>query len=241
MKLVERYGFTWLLAAALLLIAACNDDNGTKPEEYNPVIKPEDFVGSIDNEYLPLVPGTTFIYEGESEGQNQRTETAVTANTKVILGVTCVEVHDQVFAGEELIEDTFDWYAQDKDGNVWYFGEDTEELENGEVVSTEGSWEAGVDGAKPGIVMKGTRVVGDVYRQEFLEGEAEDMGEILSIDETVTIGLGVFTNCVETKEWSPLEPGVIDHKHYAPGIGSILEETVAGGDEQFELVEITAK
>ena len=141
----------------------------------------------------------------------------MTHNTKVILGVTCIEVHDTVMVDGELTEDTLDWFAQDSAGNVWYFGENSKELEDGLVVSLEGSWMAGVDGAKPGIVMKASPAVGDFYRQEFSLENAEDLAEVVSLNESVTVPAGTFNNCLETEETSPLEPDALEHKFYSAG------------------------
>ena len=138
----------------------------------------------------------------------------------------------------ELAEETFDWYAQDNDGNVWYFGEDSKEYEEGEVVSTEGSWEAGVDGAKPGIIMKANPQIGDSYRQEHYPGEAEDLGEVIRLNESASVPRGSYDGVLVIQEWSPLEPDVIEHVYYAPGIGVILEEVVEGGARRVELAKI---
>ncbi|NYT20053.1 MAG: hypothetical protein GKC08_07180 [Methanosarcinales archaeon] len=216
-------------------------DHMADSDEYDPVIDPENFVEVIDNPYFPLIPGTTFIYEGENEdGDLERNEVSVTDDTRVVMGVTTTVVWDRVWEDGELIEETFDWYAQDKDGNVWYFGEDSKEYEDGKFVSDEGSWESGIDDAKPGIVMKMAPVVGDVYRQEYLVGEAEDMAEVISLTETVTVEYGTFENCLVTKEWTPLEPGVEEQKYYAKGVGPLLEEVTLGGSGQLELIEIIA-
>lgn len=205
---------------------------------YNPVINPSDFVNKIDNPLFPLTPGTTFIYEGMTEKGNEHVEVKVTHNTKVILGVTCIEVRDTGTVSGVLAEDTLDWYAQDKDGNVWYFGENALEYnENGEVVSIEGSWKAGVDCAKPGIIMKAHPQVGDLYRQEFALGEAEDMAEVLSLNESITVPFGSFTQCLETKEFSPLEPDVLENKFYAPGVGNIQTVDVESG-QHLDLINI---
>ncbi|WP_440951871.1 hypothetical protein [Methanococcoides sp. FTZ1] len=218
------------------------DDHMDDAGEYDPVIDPENFVEVIDNPYFPLIPGTTFIYEGENEdGELERNEVYVTDDTRVVMGVTTTVVHDRVWEDGELIEETFDWYAQDKDGNVWYFGEDSKEYEDGEFVSDEGTWEAGIDDAKPGIVMKMEPVVGDIYRQEYLVGEAEDMAEVVSLTETVTVEYGTFENCLVTKEWTPLEPGVEEQKYYAKGVGQLLEEVTLGGSGQLELIDITTE
>jgi hypothetical protein len=181
---------------------------------YAPQIDPSNFVDKIDNRYMMLTPGTTFFYEGKTADGPERVETYVSHKTKDVLGVKCTIVRDKAFLNGKLSEDTFDWYAQDREGNVWYFGEDTKEYENGKVVSTKGSWEAGVDGAKPGIVMEANPQVGDSYRQEYYEGEAEDMAEVLSLDasglnDAVSVPYGSFGDVLMTKEWNPLEPGVL--------------------------------
>jgi len=209
---------------------------------YRREIDPADFVDRVDNRYFPLTPGTTFVYEGKTEdGEAVRVEDYVTQETKQVLGVTCVVVRNRVIENGDLVEETFDWYAQDKDGDVWYFGEDAKEYEAGVVVSTEGSWEAGVDGAMPGIIMEANPQVGDLYRQEYYKGEAEDMAEVLSLTESASVTYGSFGNLLMTREWTPLEPGIVEHKYYAPGVGLILEVMVEGGSERVELVEITTE
>ncbi|MDD3043236.1 MAG: hypothetical protein PHW56_09915 [Methanosarcinaceae archaeon] len=208
--------------------------------EYSPVINPDAFIEIIDNPYFPLIPGTTFVYEGESEDGLIRNEIFVTSETRLVMGVTTIVVRDRELEDDELVEETYDWYAQDKDGNVWYFGEDSKEYEDNKVVSTAGSWEAGVDGALPGILVKGNPRVGEIYRQEYREGVAEDMAEVISLDESVTVVYGSFDNCLKTREWNPLEPGQGENKYYAQGIGLLLEMEI-GGDEQLELIEITTK
>jgi hypothetical protein len=228
---------TSLLTTALLaLILAA----GTVATVLAANINPKDFSTTIDNPFFPLVPNTTFVYLGTKEGSAQRDEFAVTRRTKMIMGVTCREVRDQAYLDGVLAEDTLDWFAQDKQGNVWYFGEDTKELDaNGNVISTEGSWQAGVNGAQPGIVMEADPRVGDPpYRQEFLAGVAEDMATILALNKTVNVPFGSFSNCLETEEFSPLEPGAIDHKFYARGVGFIQSVALRGGRERLELVTI---
>ncbi|RMF90668.1 MAG: hypothetical protein D6736_06430 [Nitrospinota bacterium] len=201
---------------------------------YHPVINPADFVETIDNPFFPLTPGTTFIYEGAGE---EHTEVFVTHETKEILGVTCIVVRDTVMVAGEIIEDTFDYYAQDREGNVWYFGELSQEFEDGELVSLAGSWKAGEDGAKPGIIMEADPQVGDVYRQEFALGEAEDLAEVLNLDASVIVPFGAFDHTLQTEDFSPLEPGVREQKFYAPGVGLVLEENPDTG-ERVELVDI---
>ncbi|MGH7494269.1 MAG: hypothetical protein ACREOO_18005 [bacterium] len=208
--------------------------------EYNPTIDPANFATAIDNPYLTLTPGRAWIYEGKNEdGETERVEIAVTSDKKMILGVGTTVVREREWVEGELVEDTFDWFAQDKDGNVWYFGEDSREIDKGKVVSTKGSWEAGVNSAKPGIVMKANPHPGDAYRQEFLKGEAEDMGKVLGTDQSVSIGLGSYQNCLQIQDWTPLEPEVVEHKFYHRKIGNlILEKKVAGEAGQMELIEM---
>jgi hypothetical protein len=202
-------------------------------------INPKDFSTTIDNPFFPLVPNTTFVYVGTKEGSTQRDEFQVTSRTKKILGVTCREVRDQAYLDGVLAEDTLDWFAEDKNGNVWYFGEDTKELDaNGNVISTEGSWQAGVNGAQPGIVMEANPLPGDTYQQEFSVGVAEDMATVLALNKTVNVPFGSFKDCLETEEFTPLELGAIDHKFYARGVGFIQSVALRGGQERLELVTI---
>ncbi len=201
-----------------------------------PAFNPPDFVAHVDNPYFPLTPGTIYSYVGEGQETN---EVEVTHETKTILGVATTVVHDQVFLDGSLIEDTFDWYAQDKEGNVWYLGEDTKEYENGNLVSTAGSWEAGKDGAKPGVIMLAHPRVGDSYRQEDAPGVVADMGRVLSRKETVTVPYGTFEGCLQTMEWTPLEPGNRSFKYYASGLGPVLEVSPRGGRERVELTAVT--
>lgn len=205
---------------------------------YNPKITPSDFVSEINNKFFTLVPGTTFIYEAETEDGLERIEVYVTNRTKTVLEVNTIEVLDRVWLNDELIEETLDWYAQDMEGNVWYFGEDSNELAGGMVVSTKGSWEAGVDGAKPGIIMKASPHIGDSYRQEYYVGQAEDMGEVVALSETVTVPYGTFSDCLKTKDWTPLEPDVIEFKYYCPETGSVVLETIPEGEEKVELIAV---
>jgi hypothetical protein len=207
--------------------------------DYAPAIDPANFVDAVDNPYFPLVPGTRWVYEGTSEGEAERIEVEVLDERREIEGISAIVVRDTVYVDDEMVEDTYDWFAQDSEGNVWYLGEDSHEYENGKDVGTSGSWEYGVDGALPGIVMPADPTVGDAYRQEYYPGEAEDMGEILEVGVGHSIGLGDYDDVVVTKDWNPLEPDVIENKWYARDTGMIAEAAVAGGDEQAELVEFT--
>jgi hypothetical protein len=222
--------------APTTVVAVINPDDGG---DYSPTLDPASFVDVIDNPYLPMPVGAHWRYEGESEGEIETVEVSVTGDRKTIMGISAFVVRDTVTIDGELVEDTYDWFAQDADGNVWYLGEDSKEYENGVVTSTEGSWEAGVDGALPGIVMPAAPAPGDVYRQEFYAGEAEDMMEIVSVDARLSVPAGEFADVVMTKDWTPLEPATIEEKAYAPGVGKIREAKSAGGDGFAELVEYT--
>ena len=233
-----------LAVVAVLLAATCYGSRGRMRGQ--PVLpqmpNPADFVQVIDNPYFPLIPGTTFIYEGEEDGTPIHEEFTVTHDTKVILGVTITVIRDDVFTEGVLLERAFDWHAQDKSGNVWYFGEDTAEFDaEGNVVSTEGSWEAGVNGAFPGIIMEAQPRVGDTYFQEFAPDVAEDAARVLSITRRTSIDFGDFDKVLLTKEWSPLERGFIEHKYYAPDVGLIQIVAGRGGNERAELVDIVTE
>ncbi len=187
-----------------------------------PLPPPGQFVATIDNRYLPLAPGTKWIYRGGTHAE-ERIVVRVLHRTKQIEGITATVVRDTVTADRELAEDTFDWFAQDRRGNVWYLGEATKEYEDGEVVSTEGSWETGVDGAKAGIAMLGHPRVGTRYWQEFLQGEAMDIGQVLDLALKVAGPAGHFRHVLMTKDATPLEPAVLELKFYAPRIGVVRE------------------
>jgi len=207
--------------------------------KYDPEIDPADFTSEITNPYFPLVPGTTFVYEGTSEGKAELDTVKVTSETRPILGVDCVIVHDVVSQEGVVVEDTFDWYTQDKDGNVWYFGEDTRELDaRGRVKTTEGSWEPGQHGAQPGIVMTAHPDVGDSYREEYQKGVAEDRGRIIRVGETRTTPTDSYNDVVVVAERTRLEPKIVEHKEYAPGIGLITENVIKGADEKSHLARI---
>lgn len=207
--------------------------------EYDPEVDPAAFTDVIDNPYLPLSTGARWVYEGESDGEAERAEVVVTPERREVMGVETVVVRDTVSVGGEVVEDTYDWFAQDREGNVWYFGEESRDYENGEIVSTGGSWEAGVDGALPGIVMPADPAVGDAFRQEYYPGEAEDMFEVVRVDARSVVPLGTFDSVVETEDWTPLEPELVEHKYYAPSMGLVAEETTAGGKGRLALVEFS--
>jgi hypothetical protein len=197
---------------------------------------PDDFVEGIDNPYLPLTPGRRWVYESGGI-EPERTTVTVTGDTKEVQGVTTTVVRDVVRDSEgRVVENTFDWFAQDRAGNVWYFGEDTTEYDDRGRPDHSGSWEAGIDGAQAGLVMPAQPRVGDGYQQESFPGVAEDRGEVLSLDESVNVPFGSYTDVLQTEDTTPLEPGLVERKYYAPGVGLVLEETVLGGSERVELV-----
>jgi hypothetical protein len=217
---------TTLMVVVVLALAVAPADAG------NPTFDPANFVKRVDNPWFPLKVGTIWRYRGEEDGQAKTQVTVVTSKTKTILGIEATVVHDRVFTnGEGLSEDTFDWYAQDKQGNVWYLGENTKELDQGRVITREGSWQAGVKGARAGVQMPALPRVGHRGLMEFWMGHAEDHFKVTSLrGDTLT-----------TKEWTPLVPGVRDRKVYRRGTGQVSEETVKGGDERFTLVSVSRR
>lgn len=211
------------------------------PQGDDPVdLDPADFTADIDNPYFPLVPGTRLTYrEIDGEGNKLKVIVIVTRETKKIAnGITARVVRDTVTKEGEIIEDTFDWYAQDSDGNVWYMGEDTAEFENGKVTTRKGSFEAGVDGALAGIIMPADPRPGLAYREEYYKGEAEDNGEVLSTDEMADVPFGHFDNMLLTKETITIEPDVLEYKLWAKGVGVVLVLGISGGGGREELVRM---
>lgn len=206
---------------------------------YSPSINPANFVATIDNRYLPFAPGTAFHFKGVRGKTPQTDDEVVTHRTKQILGVTSTVVRDTVSEHGRPIERTYDWYAQDKQGNVWYMGEDSLELKHGRFVTASDSWESGVDGAQPGIIMPGDPRPGDAYRQEYYPpGQALDQARVLRAGASATVPYGAFDGVLVTSERSPLEPQT-EQKYYAPGVGEIKEQVVKGHHEQFALVSVT--
>jgi hypothetical protein len=199
---------------------------------YAPAVDPAAFSATVDNPFLPLRPGMRWRYRSATKDGVETTVVTVTNETRIIAGVRCVEVRDTDRVDGALKEDTLDWFAQDRTGAVWYFGEDTKEYDHGKVSSTEGSWVAGEHGAKPGIVMPAQPRPGDRYRQEYYRGHAEDMAEVLSTSERAKVPTGSYDALVMTKETTPLEPGVLERKYYARGIGLVLTVDAAGGGRE---------
>ena len=197
----------------------------------------DDFVERVDNASWPMAPSTRWVYrEADTRGSEQRGVVKVKARTRDVAGISATVVRDIVREDGELVEDTRDWYAQDVCGNVWYLGENTKEYEDGEVVSTAGSWEHGVDGALAGVIVPADPQVGTTYRQEYYEGEAEDVGTVLSLDEQAQVPFGHFREVLLTKDFTLLERRVLEYKLYAIGIGPVLVLGVSGGADREELI-----
>ena len=208
------------------------------PPPCRPLPSPANFVATVDNPYLPFIPGTVLRYSGKKDNEVQHTVVEVTHDIKVILGINTTVVHDNVSAQGQLVEKTDDWYAQDKDGNVWYMGEDSKELKNGKVISTQGSWEAGVNGAQAGIIMEAHPNVGDVYSQECAPGVAQDTAQVVNLDASVRVPAGTYQHALITREWTPLEPTVLENKWYGQGVGDVKAQDVRGGNESSKLLAV---
>jgi hypothetical protein len=235
------------MAAVLPLLAAgC----GSAPQESPPTgvdgleiptpsADPDDFVEGVDNPYLPLRPGSRWVYGSRNLDQETTTVT-VTGDTREIQGVTTTVVRDVVKGADgKVAEETFDWFAQDTAGNVWRFGEDTTSYDDRGRPDHSGSWEAGVDGAQAGVAMLAAPRIGDGYQQESAPGRAGDQTEVVAIDESVNVELDSFTEVLLTEDTSPLDPDLVQRRYYAPGVGLVLEQTVLGGSERIELVKFT--
>jgi hypothetical protein len=232
-----------VLAIAVLALTACGGSSksssgstplpqGTKPAK----LDPSNFTTEIDNPYWPMRPGSHWVYRELEDGEAQRVDVTVTDRTKVLGGITARVVHDQVTRKSQVIEDTFDWYAQDSDGNLWYLGEDTKEYENGKLKSTEGSWAYGVDGAQPGVVVPADPKQGMRYREEYYAGHAEDAAEVLNVGSQVQVPYGRYQDAMVTRNYSSLEPTVEEMKLYARGVGPVTELLVSGGSGRTELL-----
>ena len=229
------------LMASVLMLWVCAACGASGNAGSQPAARPT-FVDRVSNPWFPLKPGTAFVYTGEKDGQKGRDVVRVTSRTRTIRGTTCTAVDDRLYLKGHLAERTTDWYAQDAAGNVWYFGEATAELNKaGKVTSREGSWLAGVDGAQPGIFMTAHPKAGQSHRQEYYKGHAEDHFAVISLSASVVAPFTASAHALLTKEWSPLEPGTLDHKLYIRGVGLVREETIKGGNELWELSDVLRK
>jgi len=231
------------LALAVIALAGCGGGSksssgssslpqGTTPSK----LDPSKFTTEIDNPYWPIRPGSHWVYSEVEDGEAQRVDVTVTNRTKVLGGVNARVVHDQVTRKGQVLEDTYDWYAQDSDGNIWYLGEDTKEYENGKLKTTEGSWAYGVDGAQPGVVVPADPKQGMRYREEYYAGHAEDAAEVLNVGSQVQVPYGRFKGAMLTRNYSSLEPTVEEMKLYARGVGPVMELLVSGGSGRTELL-----
>jgi hypothetical protein len=221
--------------------ASSSAPDSTLPTGAEPVnLNPADFTTDISHPYWPMKPGTRWTYRDVDEkGEVQEVVIVATTTTKKLAnGITARVIRDTVRSEGDLVEDTFDWYAQDAAGNVWYLGEDTAEFENGKIVTRAGSFEAGAGDAMPGILLPAQPQVGQKYRQEYLKGEAEDNGEVLATDHLVEVKTGRYRNALVTMDTSSLEPTVVEYKFYARGIGPVLALDISGGAAREELVKI---
>jgi hypothetical protein len=258
-SIIRRRQLTVGLAALAVLAAGCgsNDTGATTgagqtatdtraqdgtaarlPRGAEPVrLDPADFTTRIDNPYWPMTPGSRWVYTDMQGGRvPERVEITVTARTRVVAGITARVIHDVATRGGEVIEDTFDWFAQDRAGNIWYLGEATREYTNGRPGPTRGSWEAGIDGAQAGIAVPADPAPGLEYRQEYRKGQAEDAARVLSVDEQVQSPFGHFTGALLTKDFTPLEPRAVEYKLYAKGVGPVLAVGISGGASHEALV-----
>jgi hypothetical protein len=236
-----------LVAAVALLAAGCGGGSGGAsaaadlPTGSEPVaLDPADFTTEIDNPYWPMTPGTRWTYrELDERGEHQTVVTTITTATKKLAnGITARVVRDTVTQDGEVVEDTFDWYAQDGKGNIWYLGEATAEFEDGRLTTREGSWEAGVDGALAGVALPAEPADDMQYRQEYYEGEAEDAGEVLSTEEQAQVPAGHYASVLLTKDTSALEPNVLEYKLYAPNVGPVLTLGVSLAGDREELLRV---
>jgi hypothetical protein len=251
MSIRKRFAAVLGLWAAAFVLAACGSDNGGNgtmtagsalPQGSEPVdLNPADFTTNIDNPYWPMAAGSRWVYREVHPGAStERVVVTVTDKIKMIAnGIEARVVRDVVSEGGQPVEVTDDWYAQDKDGNVWYLGEATTEYENGKPKSTKGSFEAGVDGAQPGIIVPADPKPGLSYREEYYKGKAEDEASVVSLTEQVEAPHGHFTDALMTRNVNPLEPKVLEFKFYARGIGPVTTVGVSGGSKIEELVSYT--
>lgn len=217
-------------------------NNRVSDVDYDPNINPSKFTTNISNKYFKVTPGQKFVYESKTGEGLEKVVVSVSSEKKQVMGVSVLVLRDIVTLDGEIIEDTRDWYAQDSEGNIWYFGEEVDNYEDGRLKDHNGSWEAGKDGAKPGIVMLANPEVGKTYRQEFLKGEAEDMADVLALDKKVVVPFGTFENCLQTRDWSQIDSSLNEYKYYCPEVGFVtLEENLVNIEERVELLNVTTK
>jgi hypothetical protein len=237
---------TVLAAAVLAPAAASAHDHPNCPlptfgpgDAYHPHINRSTFTSHVDNPYFPLAIGTTWVYTGVKDGKQALDIVIASRHTRLIDGVRTRVVEDRLYLDGALLERTADYIAQDVCGNVWYFGEDTAELDqHGKVVDTSGSFHAGVGGAQPGVIMESRPELGRRFRQEWSKGEAEDTFKVIDRSARVTVPFGSFKNALRTEETTRLEPNVVDNKYYVRGVGEVSELALKGEPERLRLVEV---
>ena len=240
-NVIAALGGVFIAATIVGVAVARGTPHAVAPTVATPIFDPGNFApgAAVTNTYFPLPVGRTLTYTGIKDGQSQRDVVTITSETKVILGVQTTVVRDVADHNGTLLEKTDDWYAQDNQGNVWYLGEDTAAFGKNGKVDTTGSWQAGVNGAVPGIIMEADPQIPDAYRQEFLAGQAEDTAWVVDRGETVTVPYGRVRNTLATLEATALEPGAYDQKVYGPGLGIVLEQALSGSNEVAQLVSVT--
>ena len=228
---------TFLVATWMLLSFGCKKDTSRQIDSgYKPDIRPANFASSthITNIYFPAPSGKKYTYEGQTDEGLNRVEEQRIADTRIIMGIECIIVNVKEYLNGELMEETLDWYAQDNDGNLWYFGESVDNYDaNGRLTDHAGSWEAGVDGAQPGMIMPANPHTGMSYREEYYFNHAEDEAKVIGTGLSEAGPLGTYINCIKTKNWTALEPDALENKVYAPGIGLIKEIDI---QDNFEIV-----
>ena len=224
---------------------SCHDEVSPGREalngDYTSQIYPGNFVSRVTNSFLPLTPGSTFRFRTETSKGSEIGEIEILKETKIVLGITCTVVKDRVYLNSQLMEDTYDWFAQDKNGNVWYMGEQVDNYVNGVIDNHYGSWEAGIDGAEPGVMMAADPSPGLCYRQEHYLGQAEDQAEVVGNNQVITVPAGAFNNCIKIRETNPLDPSFLEYKYYASGVGLVKIEKIADPVEIEELVSYEIK
>jgi hypothetical protein len=235
------------VAIAILALTACggsktsNSSGSSSLPQGTKAVKLDsaDFTINIDNPYWPMRPGSHWVYREVENGEAQRVDVTVTNRTKMLGGIEARVVHDRVSRNGKTLEDTYDWYAQDSAGNLWYLGEDTAEYENGKLRTKEGSWAYGVDGAEAGVVVPAGPKQGMNYREEYYAGHAEDAAEVLSVGSQVQVPFGRYHDAMLTRNFSTIEPTVEEMKLYAKGVGPVMELLVSGGAGRTELLSYT--
>lgn len=200
-------------------------------------IDPNNFTTEITNDYFSLPIGRKLVYEGKTEDGVERIVIEITGETKEVMGVTTLIYSDKVYVDDELVEDTKDYLAQDEQGNVWYFGEDVDNYEDGKLVDHDGAWLAGVDGALPGILIKSTHTEGDSYKQEFYAGVAEDVRDVYDTEVTVVTDLATYSDCVQFYDWTPLDSEAREHKYYCPEVQEMVKEVDLVTGNEIVLIE----